>query len=191
MAESFGDLDPRSISARPTSRPVQAWTGWHAIEKDLWPPADGDYTPFTDVRASRIWPTSSSADTAELVHTGAGPRVLSTRPSWGTVPRSCSTRWPPGKVTGEEEIWSHTDLWDFQANVDGARIAFEALEPVVRSKDPDLADTAHRAVRRSAVDARPASARRGVRVLRRPHRRARSKRLADSVERAEPSRCPS
>ena len=24
-----------------------------------------------------------------------------------------------GKVTGEEEIWSHTDLWDFQANVDG------------------------------------------------------------------------
>ena len=28
-----------------------------------------------------------------------------------------------GKVTGEEEIWSHTDLWDFQANVDGARVA--------------------------------------------------------------------
>ena len=32
-----------------------------------------------------------------------------------------------GKVTGEEEVWSHTDLWDFQANVDGARIAFENL----------------------------------------------------------------
>ena len=32
-----------------------------------------------------------------------------------------------GKVTGEEEIWSHTDLWDFQANVDGAQVAFEVL----------------------------------------------------------------
>ena len=26
------------------------------------------------------------------------------------------------KVTGEEEYWSHTDLWDFAANVDGARV---------------------------------------------------------------------
>lgn len=46
-----------------------------------------------------------------------------------------------GKVTGEEEIWSRTDLWDFQANVDGARIAFEVLEPVVVAKDPALATT--------------------------------------------------
>ena len=28
-----------------------------------------------------------------------------------------------GKVTGEEEYWSRTDLWDFQANVDGAQVA--------------------------------------------------------------------
>jgi len=46
-----------------------------------------------------------------------------------------------GKVTGEEEIWSHTDLWDFQANVDGARVAFEGLEPIVEQNDPELADT--------------------------------------------------
>ena len=44
-----------------------------------------------------------------------------------------------GKVTGEEEAWSHTDLWDFQANVDGARVAFDALAPVVQGKDPELA----------------------------------------------------
>ena len=44
-----------------------------------------------------------------------------------------------GKVTGEEEIWSHTDLWDFQANVDGARIAFENLKPVLEQKNPALA----------------------------------------------------
>ena len=45
-----------------------------------------------------------------------------------------------GKVTGEEEAWSHTDLWDFQANVDGARIAFENLRPVLDQKQPELAE---------------------------------------------------
>ena len=46
-----------------------------------------------------------------------------------------------GKVTGEEEYWSHTDLWDFQANVDGARVAYKHLRPVVVERDADLADT--------------------------------------------------
>ena len=43
-----------------------------------------------------------------------------------------------GKVTGEEEAWSHTDLYDFAANVDGARVAFEGLKPVLTQKDPVL-----------------------------------------------------
>ena len=46
-----------------------------------------------------------------------------------------------GKVTGEEEYWSRTDLWDFQANVDGARVGFEGVEPLLRQKDPALART--------------------------------------------------
>lgn len=37
-----------------------------------------------------------------------------------------------GKVTGEEEAWSHTDLYDFQAYLTGARVAFDALAPIVR-----------------------------------------------------------
>jgi len=40
-----------------------------------------------------------------------------------------------GKVTGEEEIWSHTDLWDFQANVDGARVAYEDLRPILQVRE--------------------------------------------------------
>ena len=46
-----------------------------------------------------------------------------------------------GKVTGEEEIWSHTDLWDFQANVDGAWVAFEVLRNVAEAEDPELVGT--------------------------------------------------
>ena len=45
-----------------------------------------------------------------------------------------------GKVTGEEEYWSRTDLWDFQANVDGARVGFEGVEPILETKDPELAE---------------------------------------------------
>ncbi|MCB0886828.1 MAG: EfeM/EfeO family lipoprotein, partial [Propionibacteriaceae bacterium] len=43
-----------------------------------------------------------------------------------------------GKVTGEEEYWSRTDLWDFQANVDGARVAWEGLRPLLQRKDKAL-----------------------------------------------------
>ena len=45
-----------------------------------------------------------------------------------------------GKITGEEEIWSHTDLYDFQANVDGARVAYEGLQPILEVKDPELSE---------------------------------------------------
>ncbi len=41
-------------------------------------------------------------------------------------------------MTGEEEYWSRTDLWDFQANVDGARVAFEGLRPVLKTRQPAL-----------------------------------------------------
>ena len=43
-----------------------------------------------------------------------------------------------GKVTGEEEYWSRTDLWDFQANIEGARVGFEGLRPLLKQKNPDL-----------------------------------------------------
>ena len=44
-----------------------------------------------------------------------------------------------GKITGEEEIWSHTDLWAFQANVDGAKVAFEGVKVLLEENDPELA----------------------------------------------------
>jgi iron uptake system component EfeO len=43
------------------------------------------------------------------------------------------------KITGEEERYSHIDLVDFEANVEGAEAAFEAVEPLIARKDPKLA----------------------------------------------------
>ena len=53
----------------------------------------------------------------------------------GASPNEVST----SKVTGEEERYSHTDLWDFQANVEGAAKIYELLAPTVRTQAPDLA----------------------------------------------------
>ena len=46
-----------------------------------------------------------------------------------------------GKITGEEDRYSGTDLWDFAANVAGSKAAFDALAPAVKAKDAGLVDT--------------------------------------------------
>ena len=48
------------------------------------------------------------------------------------------------KITGEEDRYSHTDLWDFDANDAGSRAAFRAVRPLVAAKDAALADTIDR-----------------------------------------------
>ncbi|MEO5315760.1 peptidase M75 family protein [Pseudarthrobacter sp. CC12] len=134
VAESFGDLDPQLDAREADLEPGQEWTGWHRAEKDLFPPAD--YTAMTPAERSAI-ADRMVADTKDLVE-----RSRTLEFSAGTLGNGAkglldevATR----KVTGEEEIWSHTDLWDFQANIDGARIAFECLKPALLQKDPTLA----------------------------------------------------
>ena len=43
-----------------------------------------------------------------------------------------------GKITGEEDRYSKTDLWDFNANVEGAQTVIELLTPALRQADPEL-----------------------------------------------------
>ncbi|HEY3747564.1 MAG TPA: iron uptake system protein EfeO [Pseudonocardiaceae bacterium] len=45
------------------------------------------------------------------------------------------------KVTGEEDRYSHIDLVDFQANLDGSIEAFNVLVPALQKTDPDLVTT--------------------------------------------------
>jgi iron uptake system component EfeO len=42
------------------------------------------------------------------------------------------------KVTGEEDRYSHTDLYDFQANVEGARAVYDAIAPLLVQRAPTL-----------------------------------------------------
>ncbi|MBC2885618.1 iron uptake system protein EfeO [Ochrobactrum sp. CM-21-5] len=42
------------------------------------------------------------------------------------------------KISGEEDRYSHTDLWDFQANVDGSQKIVELLRPLIEKENPEL-----------------------------------------------------
>ena len=45
------------------------------------------------------------------------------------------------KMTGEEDRYSHTDLWDFEANVQGSFEAFKVLQSMVARTDPAAVTT--------------------------------------------------
>ena len=125
-------MDAREADLEPGAE----WTGWHVIEKDLWPQRAEGYQPFTDKErafyADDLLANTENIDTRvqELTYTIDGIANGS---------RGLMEEVATGKVTGEEEYWSRTDLWDFQANVDGARVAYDGVAPIVEEKDPELA----------------------------------------------------
>ena len=138
VAEAFGDIDPRLDLREADLEPGQEWTGWHRIEKDLWPPTSG-YTALT--AAERVKYADDLVAVTKLLSDKVNDAAFALSPDQlGNGAKELLDEVATGKVTGEEEIWSHTDLWDFQANVDGARVAFENLEPAVQKKDKALAD---------------------------------------------------
>ena len=45
------------------------------------------------------------------------------------------------KITGADELWSHTDLYAFQANLDGVRVSYLGVRDIVQGKDAALVKT--------------------------------------------------
>ena len=62
-----------------------------------------------------------------------------------------------GKITGEEERYSHTDLWDFEANFEGSKAAIAAAAPLPPGPGPGTSsraiDATRQGPRRPARDA--------------------------------------
>ncbi|WP_371678767.1 iron uptake system protein EfeO [Streptomyces sp. NBC_01276] len=133
VAESFGDIDPkvdvREDGLEAGQDPAKDWTGWHRLEKSLFQDgkigdedkklADTLITDLTEwqkkVGQAEITPTSMANGAKELLDEVA-----------------------TGKVTGEEERYSHTDLVDFKANLEGAQKAYELLKPTAQKNDAEL-----------------------------------------------------
>jgi len=145
VAESFGDLDPLLDLREADLEQGQTWTGWHLIEKDLWPPAPAanggvEYVPLTAAQRADA-AQGLVANTQKLVDAVDAPDFTFEAFQVANGAKSLLDEVASGKVTGEEEIWSHTDLWDMQANLDGARVAYEVLRDVAQGEDPDLVAT--------------------------------------------------
>ena len=145
VAESFGDLDPLLDLREADVEEGATWSGWHLIEKDLWQPAPEANGGVVYVALTPEQRAAAAADlvtyTQQLVDEVNSPDFSFEAFQIANGAKELLDEVATGKVTGEEEIWSHTDLWDFQANVDGARVGYEVLAEVVEAEDPELADT--------------------------------------------------
>jgi iron uptake system component EfeO len=137
VAESFGDLDPQMDAREADLEEGDEFTGWHRLEKDLWPQRAEGYTAMTDAERAEI-ADKLVADTQTLYDRTRDMTFSASDIANGA--KGLLDEVATGKVTGEEEYWSRTDLWDFQANVDGARVAWEGLRPLLQRKDKALDD---------------------------------------------------
>ncbi|MEV6651120.1 iron uptake system protein EfeO [Streptomyces sp. NPDC051219] len=129
VAESFGDIDPKVDLREDGLEKGQEWTGWHRLEKALWldrklGPAESKLAD-TLVADLTVW--QKKVGTAEI-----------TPSSMANGAKELLDEVATGKVTGEEERYSHTDLVDFKANVEGAEIAYQLLKPTAERNDPAL-----------------------------------------------------
>ena len=129
VAEAFGDLDPEMDLREADLEAGQKWTGWHVIEKGLWvQKSTAGLTPFADGLVANLEDLGSRVPTAEINGT-----------SMANGAKELLDEVATGKITGEEEAFSHLDLVDFQANVTGAKKVYDLLKPVVAEAQPDLA----------------------------------------------------
>lgn len=131
VAESFpNELDPRIDLREADVRPGDKWTGFHRLEKELWVTG---LQPDSGAVADQLL-----ADVKELDAGVKDPKwtIDSTKIAGGA--QGLLDEIAKTKISGEEDIFSHTDLWDFQANVDGSRTAVGSLDPILDERDPSL-----------------------------------------------------
>ncbi|MEU4293679.1 iron uptake system protein EfeO [Kribbella sp. NPDC026596] len=128
VAESFGDLDPK-IDARVNDvEPGTEWTGYHRIEQALWV---SNTTKGIEKYADQLL-----VDVKTVV---AKAKVVKLNPlQLANGAKELLDEVATGKITGEEDRYSHTDLWDFQANVEGSQAAVQALRPALQARDAAL-----------------------------------------------------
>jgi iron uptake system component EfeO len=131
VAEIFGDLDPAIDGREDGVEPGQQFTGYHKLEKDLWQTKD----------ISKSGPTADKllVDVKKVVDLAAKTTLTPVQLANGS--KELLDEVATGKVTGEEDRYSHTDLWDFQANVEGSKAAIAALRPVLVERDAGLVKT--------------------------------------------------
>ena len=132
IAESFGELDVnidfRLADYLEENKTEEGWRGFHRIEKIMW---EKNTTKGTEEYAEQL-----VKDVKELKAKVATVEVTPDLMVTGAVDllNEVATQ----KITGEEEVYSHTDLYDFKANIEGAEEIFKIFKPLIEKKDSKL-----------------------------------------------------
>ncbi len=154
VAESFPELDP-AIDMRwdDTGDGADPFTGFHRIERYLWPPqpqeigdGEGQIAPAdaadakTEDTAANIEKIADDllANVNKLKEEVNKPDFTFEDRQFVQGPQALIDEIAATKVGGEEDRYSHTDLWDFAANVDGAETLIAEMQPIISAKNPEL-----------------------------------------------------
>lgn len=151
-AEAFGDIDPaldeREADYQEAMETEEAreWTGWHVAEKDLW--FDSQATWLSGAQPGYAQPdqeqrakiadgiVATTKKLYDLVYSDDFSVSLDdiSNGAIGLLEEVATT-----KITGEEEAFSRTDLWDFKANLEGAKVAYGIVKAIAEKNDAKLA----------------------------------------------------
>jgi iron uptake system component EfeO len=156
VASSLSDLDPkidyRELDAQADGIP---WTGFHRIEKDLWQPAKDAVNSDRSTPAWQDWAPSTPAERKtyadglvanvqtlyDYTHAGDFQKNLESQgiAALSNGASALLDEVATGKIEGEEDWWSGTDLYDFTANVEGSKMAFSLVHDLAQAKGKDAA----------------------------------------------------
>ncbi|MEO6414176.1 MAG: iron uptake system protein EfeO [Pedococcus sp.] len=128
VAESFGDLDPMIDGREDVVEEGMKFTGFHRLEKDLW--VDGLQSDSSAIADKLL------VDVKEIVAKAKAVKLNPLQLANGS--KALLDEVATGKITGEEDRYSHTDLYDFDENVNGSKAAIDALRPVLKARDAAL-----------------------------------------------------
>lgn len=135
IAESFGEsdvkIDYRLVDYVDENNSEEGWSGFHRIERTMWQDNTTEGTEtYADQLVDDIKELKAKIATVEVT-----PDIMLT----GAIDllNEVATQ----KITGEEEIFSRTDLYDFRANIEGAEKIFQLFKPLIEKKDAKLVKT--------------------------------------------------
>ena len=133
VAESFGDLDPAIDARDGDTEPGVEWTGFHVAGEHLWVgTTSANDAALADKLDADIKKLADLVKTVELqpLEIANGAKELLDEVA-------------TSKVTGEEDRYSRTDLWDFAATSTASRPPSTRCARRCRADATLLADARH------------------------------------------------
>ena len=121
---------------------LKSWTGWHRIEADLWGGSQFKFASDADRKAAATNLEENTQKLYDLVYgkiTGVdGKKFSLTINDVVTGSVDLVNEVADSKIVGEEDTFSHTDLYDFKANIEGAEVAYGNVSEIVAKSNPEL-----------------------------------------------------